>query len=78
MNVLLRLYLTVRKSGWFVPSIVGGVPFPFTWQGWAIFAGFILMVAASGVLMPGQMGWIFRIALGTGYVGLGLLTFDGA
>lgn len=70
--------MTIRKSGWFVPSMVGGVPFPFTWQGWAIFAVFIVAVAGSGVMLHGELGWLFRIVIVVGYVGLGLLTFDGA
>ena len=45
----MRFWLTVRHSGWFEPSATGGIfPFPFAWQAWAITAGWIVAIAATG------------------------------
>lgn len=77
MNSLVRLYLAIRQSGWFVPSATGGLlPFPFAWQAWVIFGAFLAGIVAT-VFLPTDLGWVSRAVLCVGYVGLGMISFDG-
>lgn len=76
MDRLTRFWLTIRRSGWFTPGAPGSLfPFPFAWQAWAIFAAFIIAIAAS-VLLQGEAAWLTRIILCVGYIGFGMATYE--
>lgn len=76
MNPLLRLWSVLRQSGWFVPSATGGLfPFPQSWQAWAMTAAFMIALVAT-VFLPADAGWMCRIGLCIGYVGLAMLTYE--
>jgi hypothetical protein len=77
VNLLLRLYPVIRRSGWFVPGMTGGLfPFPVAWQAWALLAGLIVAITAT-VGLPDEPGWICRISLCAGYIGIGMPSYDG-
>jgi hypothetical protein len=77
MNPLVRLYVAIRQSGWLVPSATGGLlPFPFTWQAWVVFGALLAGIVAT-VFLPTDLGWVCRIALCIGYVGVGMISYDG-
>jgi hypothetical protein len=49
-------------DAWFAPKRYGyGAGLPIAWQGWAILVGYVLLIAAAGVLF--RYGWIAAIAL---------------
>lgn len=76
MDLLLRLWLSIRGSGWFEPSITGGIfPFPFAWQAWAIMAAWIVAIAAT-VALHGEAAWLTRIILCVGYIAFGIATYE--
>jgi hypothetical protein len=40
-------------DAWFAPKRYGyGTGLPVSWQGWAILAGYVLLIAAAGFLIP--------------------------
>lgn len=40
-------------DAWFAPKRYGyGSSLPISWQGWAVLAGYILLVAAASLLIP--------------------------
>ena len=41
-----------------------------------MFAGFLIAIAAT-IRLSGETGWICRMALCVGYIGLALLSYDG-
>jgi hypothetical protein len=76
MNPFLRFYTAIRKSGWFVPSPTGALfPFPFAWQAWAMLAAFIAALVGT-IFLPIDLGWVCRISLCAGYIGLGMISYD--
>ncbi len=76
MDLVVRFWLTTRRSGWFEPGATGGVfPFPFAWQAWAIMAAFIVAVAAT-VVLHGEAAWLTRILLCIGYIAFGVATYE--
>jgi hypothetical protein len=49
-------------DAWFAPKRYGyGAGLPIAWQGWAILAGYILLVTAAGLLIP--YSWVAFIGL---------------
>ena len=49
-------------DAWFAPKLYGyGAGLPIAWQGWAVVAGYSLLVTASVVLIP--YSWIAFTAL---------------
>lgn len=77
MNPLMRLYLAIRRSGWFVPSATGGLlPFPLAWQAWVMLGALLAGIVAT-VLLPTDFGWACRIALFVGYIAVGMISYDG-
>jgi hypothetical protein len=76
MDLLMRFWLTVRRSGWFEPSATGGIfPFPFAWQAWAIMVAWIVAIAAT-VVLHGEVAWLTRIILCFGYITFGVATYE--
>jgi hypothetical protein len=49
-------------DAWFAPKRYGyGTSLPIAWQGWAIFIGYLLLIAAAGFLIP--YSWIAFIGV---------------
>ena len=59
--------LRLQGNGWFMPAMTA--PIPGRWQGWAALAVFLVALAASASV-PGETGWLVRIALAAAYFGL--------
>lgn len=70
-----RCWRTVWQSGWFSPGAIGALcPFPESWQGWSIFAGLIVALAAT-VPFHGEVTMLVRAALCLGYIAIGFVSF---
>lgn len=42
---------------WFAPKRYGYGAAPSSWQGWALLAGYIVLISIAGILIP-QITWI--------------------
>ena len=65
----------VRWTGnaWFGPAPPGRfLPMPTAWQGWALFAGLIVAIAAT-VTLTGDIAWLVRMAI---LVGFGVIAWS--
>jgi hypothetical protein len=66
--------MRVPEARWFRKSKTGHIfLFPIAWQGWAAFAAFVVLIAASSRL-DGSLGWWVRIGVFGGYLGLSYMT----
>ena len=51
-----------QDEAWFAPKRYGyGTSLPIAWQGWAALTGYILSIAAAGLLLP--YSWIAFVGL---------------
>lgn len=76
MEWLTGVWLTLRHSGWFQPSLTGGVfPFPFAWQAWALAGAFVVLLVGT-IWLPGDLALFARLALTAGYIGIGMASYD--
>lgn len=75
MQWAIRIWLTLRQSGWFGPGAPGALfPMPLRWQGYAMLAGYILAIVGT-LFLSHDPAWAARIALTVGYIGTGILTY---
>ncbi|MBC9034616.1 hypothetical protein IAG41_19680 [Sphingomonas sp. JC676] len=67
----------VRGAGWFTRGASGSLfPFPFLWQGWALFGGFLLLLVGTILIRGGDIAWPMRILAVLAYLGIAYWTIE--